>query len=200
MKGMNSSGAMGMGSDEFMQKLLGLSGKQQSINQESQQMGQQGMSQAQQQAAMARMAAQQAAVQKSLEQLLQEFGNRREILGRLDQTARDMEEVVKDFQQNRMNRQTLDRQQQILSRMLEAQRSMRERDLSEERQAERSKRYRSLDPGQLPGDLGERKTKIQQDLLRALQEKYSRDYRELIRRYFDNLARETQNTEESVQP
>ncbi len=192
MKQMGGSGGMSMGMDQFMQRLLGLSGKQQGINQESQQMGQQGLEGMRQQAGMARLAAEQAAVQKSLEQLLQEFGSRKEILGRLDQTAQDMEEVVKDLQGNRLGRQTLERQQQILSRMLDAQRSMRERDLSEERQAERSKNYRGLDPGQLPADLGERRTKMQEDLLRALREKYSRDYRELIQKYFEALAKEQQ--------
>ncbi|MGH7495221.1 MAG: DUF4175 family protein [bacterium] len=194
MKQMGGAGGMSMGMDQFLQRLLGLSGKQQGINQESQQLGQQGLEGLRQQAGMARLAAEQAAVQKSLEQLLQEFGNRKEILGRLDQTANDMEEVVKDLQENRLGRQTLERQQQILSRMLDAQRSMRERDLSEERQAERSKNYRGTDPGALPENLGERRTKIQEDLLRALREKYSRDYRELIQKYFEALAREQQDT------
>lgn len=191
MKNMGNSGSEGMGADEFMQRLLGLSGQQQGINQESQQMGQQGMS-LQQQAAMARLAAQQAAVQKSLEQLLQEFGNKSEILGRLDQTTKDMEEVAKDFQQQKVDRQTLDRQQRILSRMLDAQRSMREREYKDERQAERAKNYRNLDPGALPEDLGERKTKIQEDLLRALRENFSRDYRALIQKYFEALTKEGQ--------
>lgn len=190
MQQMGGQQGMGMSMEQFMQRMLGLSGQQQGINQETQGLGEQGMSQMQRQAAMARMAAQQAAVQKSLEQLMQEFGNKGEILGRLDQTAKDMEDVVKDLQQQRVDRQTLERQQQILSRMLDAQRSMRERDHSKERQAERSKTYRSLDPGALPGDLGERKTKIQEDLMNALREKYSRDYRELIQKYFEALAKE----------
>ncbi|MDZ7308844.1 MAG: hypothetical protein ONB49_17540, partial [candidate division KSB1 bacterium] len=134
--------------------------------------------------------AEQAAVQKSLEQLLQEFGNRGEILGRLDQTVRDMEEVVKDLQQQNVNRQTLERQQQILSRMLDAQRSLRERDHSKERQAERARNYRSIDPGALPDDLGGRRTRMQEDLMNALREKYSRDYRELIQKYFEALTRQ----------
>ncbi len=190
MQQMSGQQGMGMGMEQFMQRLLGLSGQQQGINQQTEGLTEQGMSALQRQAAMARMAAEQAAVQKSLEQLMQEFGNRGEILGRLDQTARDMEEVVKDLQQQRVNRQTLERQQQILSRMLDAQRSMRERDYSKERQAERAKNYRSVDPGALPGDLGERKTRMQEDLMNALREKYSRDYRELIQKYFEALTRQ----------
>jgi hypothetical protein len=192
--------SMAMGFEQFMQRLLGISGKQQGINQETQQLGEQGMNALQRQAAMARLAAEQAAVKKSLEQLLQEFGQRGEILGRLDQSAKDMEDVVKDLQQRRADRQTIERQQRILSRLLDAQRSMRERDYSKERQAETAKTYRAIDPGSLPGDLGEKQNRLYQDLLRALRENYTRDYRELIQRYFDALAKGQQQSVEEKTP
>jgi hypothetical protein len=188
--------SMAMGFEQFMQRLLGLSGKQQGINQETQQLGERGMNALQQQAAMARLAAEQAAVKKSLEQLLQEFGQRGEILGRLDQTAKDMEDVVKDLQQRQADRQTIERQQRILSRLLDAQRSMRERDYSKERQAQTGKTYRALDPGSLPGDLGEKKSRLYEDLLRALRENYTRDYKDLIQRYFEALAKGQQQNGE----
>lgn len=187
--------SMAMGFEQFMQRLLGISGKQQGINQETQQLGEQGMNALQQQAAMARLAAEQAAVKKSLEQLLQEFGQRGEILGRLDQTAKDMEEVVKDLQQRRVDRPTIERQQRILSRLLDAQRSMRERDFSKERQAETGKTHRAVDPGSLPADFGEKKNRLYEDLLRALRENYTRDYKDLIQRYFDALTKEQQKGE-----
>ncbi|MDZ7344367.1 MAG: hypothetical protein ONA90_07615, partial [candidate division KSB1 bacterium] len=193
--------SLAMGFEQFMQRLTGLSGQQQGINQETQQLGEQGMNALQRQAAMARLAAEQAAVQKSLEQLLQEFGQRGEILGRLDQTAKEMDEVVKELQQQRLDRQTIERQQRILSRLLDAQRSMRERDFSKERQAQTAKAYRAIDAGQLPADLGEKRNRLYEDLLRALRENYTRDYKELIQRYFDALARGQQQTiEQKARP
>ncbi len=191
--------SMAMGFEQFMQRMMGLSGKQQGINQETQGLGEQGMEAMQRQAAMARLAAEQAAVKKSLEQLMQEFGQRGEVLGRLDQTAKDMEEVVKELQQNRANRQTVERQQQILSRMLDAQRSMRERDHSKERQAQTGKNYRAVDPGSLPADLGEKKSRLYEDLMRAMRENYTRDYKDLIQRYFDALTKTQQKSDEKVQ-
>jgi hypothetical protein len=184
--------SMAMGFEQFMQRLMGLSGQQQGINQQTQGLGEQGLEAMQRQAAMARLAAEQAAVKKSLEQLLQEFGQRSEILGRLDQSAKDMEDVVKDLQQQRADRQTVQRQQQILSRLLDAQRSMRERDYSKEREAQTGKTYRALDPGRLPADLGEKKNRLYEDLLRALRENYTPDYKELIQRYFDALTKAQQ--------
>ena len=191
--------SMAMGFEQFMQRMMGLSGKQQGINQETQGLGEQGLEAMQRQAAMARLAAEQAAVKKSLEQLMQEFGQRGEILGRLDQTAKDMEEVVKELQQNRANRQTIERQQQILSRLLDAQRSMRERDHSKERQAQTGKTYRAVDPGSLPADLGEKKSRLYEDLMRALRENYTRDYKDLIQRYFEALTKGQQKSDEKVQ-
>jgi hypothetical protein len=193
--------SMSMGFEQFMQRLMGLSGKQQGINQETQQLGEQGMNALQRQAAMARLAAEQATVQKSLEQLLQEFGQRGEILGRLDQTAKDMDDVVNELQQQRAGRPTVERQQRILSRLLDAQRSMRERDFSKERQAQTAKTHRAIDTGRLPTDLGEQKNRLYEDLLRALRENYTRDYKDLIQRYFDALARGQQQVlEEKTQP
>lgn len=185
--------SMAMGFEQFMQRMMGLSGQQQGINQQTQGLGEQGMEAMQRQAAMARLAAEQAAVKKSLEQLLQEFGQRGEILGRLDQTAKDMEDVVKNLQQNQAGRPTIERQQQILSRLLDAQRSMRERDYSKEREAQTGKTYRGLDPGRLPADLGEKNSRLYEDLLRALREDYTRDYKDLIQRYFDALTKGQQN-------
>lgn len=185
--------------DQFMQRLLGISGRQQSINQETQQLGEEGRAQMEQRA-MARLAAQQLAVQKSLEQLAAEFGHRSEILGRLDQIAKEMEEVARDFQNRSVDRQTVERQQRILSRLLDAQRSLRERDLSKERQAETGKSYRASSPGPLTPDLGERANSIQQDLLRALQEKYSRDYKELIQRYFEALSQQERQRAQATSP
>jgi hypothetical protein len=187
--------SMSMGFEQMMQRLLGMSGKQQGINQETQQLGEQGMNAMQQQAAMSRLAAEQAAVKKSLEQLMQEFGQRGEILGRLDQTAKDMEDVVKDLQQNQAGRPTIERQQRILSRLLDAQRSMKERDFSKEREAQVGKTYRAIDPGSLPADLGEKKSRLYEDLLRALRENYTRDYKDLIQRYFDALAKGQQQSD-----
>ena len=197
MQGMSGSKGkgQGMGMEDFMQQMMGLSGKQQGINQQTQQLGQGGMS-PQQQAAMARMGAQQAAVKSSLEQLLQEFANQGEVLGRLEQTVKDMEEVSQDLNQKSVNRQTIERQRQILSRMLDAQKSMRQREFSKKRQGQSSKKYHALDPRSLPTDLGERKTKIQEDLMRALQEKYSHDYKDLIENYFKQLVEQQQTDNE----
>jgi len=185
----NASSASGF--EEFMKKLSQMAGKQQGINQQTLQLGsgQQSLSLGQQ-AAMARLAAQQEALRKSMQQLQGEFGERSEILGRLDQVGKDMEDVVKDLQKRNVSQRTINRQQKILQRLLDAQKSARRQDYSRKRKAESGKYYPAMSPTQLSKNLGEKNIEIQRDLLKALKEGYSKDYKELIKKYFEALMKE----------
>ncbi len=184
----NAQSATGL--EEMMKKLAQMTGKQQGINQQTMQLGQgQQPFSLSQQAQMARLAAQQQALRKTLEQLQREFGERSDILGRLDGIGQQMEEVVKDLQAKRISRQTIQRQQKILQRLLDAQKSARRQDFSRKRRAETGKFYPAVNPGKLPKNLGERMQAIQKDLLRALKEGYSKDYQQLIKMYFEALIK-----------
>jgi len=186
-----SQASSAIGFQEMMQRMMGLSQQQQGINQQTSQMGQspgEGMS-LEQQAAMQRLAAEQNAVRKSLAQLMQEAGNRSDLLGDLNQVGKEMEEVVKQLLQQNMNRSIIDRQKRILSRLLDAQHSMNRRDYSKKRQAESGKQYQAMSPQTLPGSQGQ-KDRLRNELLKAMREGYSKDYRELIRKYFEALARD----------
>ena len=123
-----------------------------------------------------------------MEQLAQEAADASEIMGSLDKIAEDMKEVEKDLGAQNISRETIQRQNQILSRMLDYQKSMREREYSNKRKAETGKEYITLSPGDLPEDLGERSSRLLQDLLRAQKEGYSRDYLELIKNYFEAVT------------
>ncbi len=184
-----SSASSALGFDTFLQRLQNMAGAQEGINQQTLELGMGGQYTLEQQAAMARLAAQQEALRKSLEELQREMGARRDILGRLDQVAKDMEEVAKDLAGQRIDQRTVDRQKRILSRLLDSQRSVRERDFSRKRQAQAGKNIPRASPGPLPPDLGSAKSSLAEDLLRAQKEGYTPDYLELIRLYFEALAR-----------
>jgi len=186
----NGSGG-GMSMEDFMQQMQAMAGAQQGINQQTAGMGTGGQMSLAQQAAMARLAVEQEAVRKSMEQLAAEAGQRSNVLGSMDKMVDDMKKVESDLH-SQITRETIQRQQQILSRMLDAQKSMREREYSKKRKAETGKEYARISPKELPADLGERKEKWQQDVLRAKKEGYSRDYLDLIKQYFEALfERET---------
>ena len=185
---MQGGGSGGMSFEQFMQQMEQLASMQQGINEQTMGLGMGSKMSLAQQAAMARLAAEQQQVRKSMQQLAQEAGDLGEILGSLDKIAEDMEKVEKDLSQFNVNRKTIQRQQKILSRMLDAKQSMREREYSKKRKATTAKNYISVDPGGLPTDLGEMKSRLQQDLLRAKKEGYSRDYLELIRKYYETIS------------
>jgi hypothetical protein len=188
---MQSGSGGGMSMEDFMQQMQAMAGAQQGINQQTAGMGTGGQMSLAQQAAMARLAAEQGAVRKSMEQLAAEAGQRSNVLGSMDKMVDDMKKVEGDLHRQ-ITRETIQRQQQILSRMLDAQKSMREREYSKKRKAETGKEYATNSPNELPADLGERREKWQQDVLRAKKEGYSRDYLDLIKQYFEALfERET---------
>lgn len=176
------------GLDEFMKQLQQMSGAQQGINQETIKLGMEGKMSPEQQGAMARLAAQQEALRKSLEQLQQEFGNQSEILGRMDGVAKDMEDVVKDFQRQQVEPKTFERQKRIMSRLLDAQRSMREREYSKKREAESGKTYFVRSPEEVGEKIRQQKDRFLEDLLRARKAGYNEDYLELIRDYFQAIT------------
>ena len=184
-----SSAQSSSGMEQLMQQLSQMAQQQQGINQQTMQLGM-GQMTMQQQAAMARLAAQQAALRKSMEQLAREYGNRSDVLGNLDQIAKDMKAVAKDLKSKQVTRQTYNRQRRILSRLLDAQKSMQRREYSRKRKAETGKFYIAKSPGALPEDMGEKDLLFRQDILNAKREGYTRDYQELIRKYFEALMHE----------
>ena len=187
MNAMMQGGGQGMGLAGLMQRLQQMTGKQQGINQATQQMG--GMS-PQQAAEMARLAGEQGMVRKSLEQLAKEAANSGQLsklLGDLNKIAQDMREVQTDLAQGNVNPETLRKQERILSRMLDSQRSARERDFEKRRKAESGTNVARRSPGAIDLTTQEGRAKLRMDLLRAMEEGYARDYEELIKKYFEAL-------------
>lgn len=185
-----SSAASAIGFQEMMQRLQGISQKQQGVNQQTSELAQQpGGLTMEEQAALSRLAAEQNAVRKALEQLRQEMGNRSDVLGDLGQVSQEMEDVVKELEKRNVDRKVVERQRRILSRLLDAQKSMHRRDFSKKREAQTAKEYTVRSPGELPRNLRDDEDRIREDLLRALREGYTIDYQELIKKYFEALAR-----------
>ena len=188
MSRMMASGS-GMGFEQYMEQLQQLAGQQGALNQEmlGLQLGTGRSMSLEEQAALARLAARQAQVQRSLEALMQQMEMEGETLGRLDGVARDIEEVVKEMRRRRVSRRTYERQERILSRLLDAQRSIRQRQYSKKRQSRVGEDIARSGPSGLPDDMGEREDRLNEELQQALREGYARDYEEAIRSYFDAL-------------
>ena len=140
---MQSAGQSGgsSGSGDMMEDLEGMSSRQQALNQQTGPMADQ-QSELQLQAMQGqipRLAAEQAAIRQGLQEFNQRYGDRTDRAGRLDDLAPEMQKVIDDLKRGAVSRETQQRQEKILTRMLDAQRSLQERDVSRQRQAQPGK-------------------------------------------------------------
>jgi len=190
----NQTGAGGGQSsalDELMQQLRRMAEQQSQLNEMTEevrrQLEQLGMSASLEQQ-LAEMKAHQERIAEETRRLAEEFGNRREILGRLDDLADEMAGALEEMGRTGASDETIERQKKILSRLLDAQRSLRRRDYTRERRARTGGAVAAEDPGALPDGLARAREELREDLLRAMQRDYPSEYRELIRAYFEALS------------
>ena len=190
MRGGGQGGMMSM-----MQQLQGLSGQQMNLNnltQKLQSMMQGGMS-PQQQVEMQRLAQQQQLIQKSLDQLNKEAkvsGQSSKLPADLDNILKRMQEVVTDMQGQKLDEQLIQKQENILSKLLDAQKSINERDYEKERESRSGENVARNFPPELDLNSDKSLNKIRDELNKAVKEGYSRDYEELIRKYYEILQSE----------
>lgn len=189
MKQMETSGSAS-GYEAFLKQLQEMSGKQQGLNNQGMQLSLSQMAASAQQKMMRQMLKGQKQVKKSLGQLMEEMQQSGEQgLGDLSGIGKDMEEVIKDLQRKRFTRQTQNRQQRILSRMLDSQKSMTQRGQKEERKSEVADFNILFEgPAGLPGDLGQRKSLALDALNRSLGSGYPKEYQNMIKKYFNTIS------------
>ncbi|MBU2689376.1 MAG: hypothetical protein KJ970_00485 [Candidatus Eisenbacteria bacterium] len=171
-------------------KLQGLGAQQSRLNQDSQSLMGQSMSprltpaQGDQ---MKKLAARQEMIRRGLEDVNQQMGDQRNVLGRLDDLAEEMKEIAEEMRQRGVDEKILKRQEKILSRLLTAQRSLRKQDEREERiskpggnSADRSQ------PQPLPQQTTRREA-LMRGILRGGQDPIPAEYRRLVEEYWKAL-------------
>jgi len=180
------------GSGGFMQQLQNMAGMQQQINQQMPQPGADGSLSPQQQQQLARLAAQQGKAQQAMQELAkqqQEPNGKKKALGDLQQIADEMQEVVSSMQNGMITPETKKRQDKILSRLLDATRSINERDYEMKREARSGQDIIGKNPPPLDLSTPESRQRAMQDVLRSLGKGYTKDYEIMIRQYFDRLQK-----------
>ncbi|MBI5022387.1 MAG: hypothetical protein HZB59_13205 [Ignavibacteriales bacterium] len=198
LSSMMQGGKGGMGMAGLMARLEQMAGMQSGINQGTQQamsMGKGGGESisAEQAAEYRRLAGQQVAAQKALEQLAEEAkstGDYNRLLGNLEQISKEMKEVETDLQQGNVNSETKERQERIFSRLLESTRSMRERDYEKRRRAEEGKNIPKITPAEIDLSTQSGLDWLREELLKIREGKYTKDYQDLIKNYFEQLQKE----------
>ncbi len=187
---MNMSGSGGMMS--LMQQLQKLTGQQMGLNNMTQmlQQMQQGKLSQQQLGQMQRLAQEQQLIQKSLAQLNQETkmsGESKKLPSNLEGILNEMQEVIKDMNSEKLDDNLVQKQEHILSKMLDAQKSINERDFEKQRESKSGDNVVRQSPNNLNLENPDNLDKIREELIRSINEKYTPDYEELIRKYFKAL-------------
>jgi hypothetical protein len=110
----------------------------------------------------------------------------------------EMHEVVQDMKSEEITDETLRVQDKIVSRMLDAQRSLHKRDHNEERESRTAAEVFSK--GGKPGAEGERLRKLRRDIDRALRDGTPEEYEDLVREYFKAISEAPPGTSPAPDP
>ncbi|PSQ67669.1 MAG: hypothetical protein BRD26_10320, partial [Bacteroidetes bacterium QH_1_64_81] len=103
--------------------------------------------------------------------------------------AEQMEQSADELESGRRSRDLIERQQQILTRLLNAQQSLRTQGKKQERRGRQADEdIDREDPGERPAQ--NETDALRRDLIRALEMGYNSDYEELIKKYFELLQDE----------
>lgn len=197
MSQMQGAGS-GTGFESFLEQLEKMSGMQGGLNSQTMQFmpgeGGEGQLPGNQQAR--RLAAQQEAIKQAMDALMEKMGNRRDMLGRLGELGKGMDEVIQDLLSQNINRKTIERQRAILSRMLDAQKSVREREFSKKRKARKPGAYSVTDPKKIKNANDLEQKLYREALKNALKDGYHKHYQELIELYFKSLSNRAEKTQQ----
>jgi hypothetical protein len=182
-----ASGSSGASAREKLQQMLR---RQLSLRQELQRLlgrAQAGRLSMQERAGMARLAAEQRKMEELMRQIAEESRGTHDLLGKLDDIAGKMEDIARDLDEGKLDRELIDRQEHILTRLLDSQRSMRERDYKKERSSTAAGDVKALAPDTWREEIGNEEVLLRM-IRRAMQEKGPTEYEELIRQYFRALS------------
>ncbi len=189
---MNASGF-----ENMMEQLQQLAESQEQLNEMAQNLNQQlreqgrtpGLEQMMQQ-----LADQQQLIREAAERLAERAEQMAEMLGSLEDVAEEMTEVEKALRQGELDQQVLDRQAQILTRMLDSLKSLQKRDVGKQRKAEVAENSEA--PAQEVPPLHPELLEIVRKLETTPHAKEFEDipfqYREQLRKYFKALSQKTQ--------
>jgi hypothetical protein len=189
-----SSGGMGSGQQNMtMGMLQQMIPQQQDILRETREMMQLRLTEEalrqQRQAQLERLAGQQRSLQDVAKQIQESMKREREGLGKLDRAVKDMEAVTEALKRGELNDDIVNREERILSRLLDAERSVNTRDYEKKRESHTAQDVFSKSLGRRADGGGSQS--LRDEIQRAMQLKAPGEFEDLIRMYFRALAGES---------
>ncbi|GAB5417161.1 MAG: hypothetical protein Crog4KO_20270 [Crocinitomicaceae bacterium] len=135
---------------------------------------------------MAKMAAEQGAIRRRLEQLRKELNKDGSGNGnKLNDLIKELEDQEKDIINKRLNNNSVERQKEILTRLLESEKALMERGFDEKRESKTPKNENNSN--QIRFDEYNKEKLRQIELLRAVDPAYSKYYKDRANEYFNSV-------------
>ena len=185
------------GLENMMEQLQQLAESQEQLNEMAQNLNQQLREQGQTpglEQMMRQLAGQQQLIREATERIAERAEQMAQMLGSLEEVAEEMAEVEKSLRQGELNEEVLDRQSQILTRMLDSLKSLQKRDVGKQRKAEVAERPET--PAQevppLHPELLEVVRKLETTPYAKEFEDIPFQYRKQLLQYFKALSQKTQ--------
>ena len=132
------------------------------------------------------MAAQQEAIRKMLQDLQNDLKSQNGVGDKsLEQMIQEMQKTEKELVNKMLNQQTINRQKNIETRLLESERAEMQREKEEKRESKEGKELRNPNP---PKEWNFDKTKQQQtEMLKTVPPTLNYYYKEKVNQYFYNI-------------
>ena len=186
----NSSGGGG-GMQSLMQSLQQMGEQQMMMNmltsQMMQQMGENGRMSNSMRQELGKLAADEQRMADNLKRAIQNNPEAQKQVNSLNRIIEDLESLSRNLKRGRITQDIIDTQERILSRLLDAQKSIHKREFSKKRKAENSE----IDKWDTPEEIKLKFEKMKRKaLLEENFEKYTPEQQELIKEYLKNLNEE----------
>jgi len=179
------SDAMGQGKPKPDEGSMSLSELQKQLNQQIEDLKKSGKSGRQLSEELAQLAAQQERIRKALQKMQQEMEGSENGVKPGQGIPEKMEETETDLVNKKITQETINRQKEILTRLLQAEDAMRERELDNKRKAETAKDYEKALPEAFEEYFKMKEKEV--ELLKTVPPKLYPYYKREVNNYFKRL-------------
>ena len=182
------------GLDQMMEQLQQLSENQRNLNEFAQQLHQQMRRQGQtpnMQQTLERLAQEQQMIREATERLAKLMGNLSEVLGDLRPVSEEMKRVESELKNGNLDQKVIDKQEEILTRLLDSSKSLRKKEVGRKRKGETAKSNRvSRSASDLDSKLLQVIQQMQSGMRSGQFTEIPPQYRDQIQKYFRALSQQ----------
>ncbi|MDI6809322.1 MAG: hypothetical protein QME66_10125 [Candidatus Eisenbacteria bacterium] len=138
--------------------------------------------------AMARLAAEQEMIREGIEELSEKVSQETNLKKNLSKISEEMKKIVENFEKKEFDESTLERQKKVLTRLLDAQRSVRKEDYTKQRFSRPGQDVARKTPPPVPAPLLSPEERMRVEILKGRGERFPLRYRALVEKYFESLS------------